>query len=167
MFTRRSNIVASGPQFAPPVCSTQAGKLGIQLTRRNALDHIHHLRRRIAWWATDEQVHMVCLHGQGFYFPIPRHAYLTDQLLQPQSYITSQHLAAVARNPNEVMCQSVNRMCAPSCFHDGDYSIARSCGPLCRLHFAGRANQRTALPVCGGPAFLPAASDGVSGRRIS
>jgi hypothetical protein len=64
-----------------------------------------------------------------------------------------------------VIRQSINRVRAPSSFHDGDYSMARSRGPLRGPQVTGRTIRRTAMPAFGGPAFLPAASGGVSSRR--
>ena len=168
MISRRSNVIASSPQLATPVRLTQSRELGIQLTRCDAFDHIHHLRWCITRRTTDEQMHMVRLHGQGFDFPIVCHTNLADQFLQPLAYITSKHLAAVSGNPNKVICQPIDCMCSSSGLHrDGDYSIAHSCRPPCELHIASRICQRTTIPTHGGPAFLPAASGGVSSRRIS
>jgi len=168
VITRRSNIVPSGPQTSTPVRSTQARELSIQLPRCNALDHIHHLRWCITWRTADKQMHMVRSHCQRFYFPIPSRANLANQLFQPLRYIPSQHLAAVPGNPHEVICQSVDCMGTSSgLHHDPDYSMARSRGPHCGPHVAGRPIQRTKAPAFGGPAFLPAASGGVSSRRFS
>jgi hypothetical protein len=164
----RPNIVAIRPQLATPVRPTQARKLGVQLPRRDALDHVHHLRWCITRWATDKQVHVVYSHRQCFYLPIPRRANLTDQLLQPSRHIPVEYLAPIAGYPDKVVCQSVDRMrTTPGFLHAGDYSMARSCGPLRGPHVAGRTKQRTAVPAFGGPAFLPAASGGVSSRRFS
>ena len=168
MISCRSNIIACGPQLAAPVCLAQPGKFGIQLTRCDTLDHIHHLCWRITGWTTDKQMHMVRLHCQGFDFPIVSRTDLADQSLQPLAHIPDKHLASVSRNPNKVVCQSIDCMCTSSGLHrDGDYSMVNSRRPLCGLHAAGRTCQRTAVPTHGGPAFLPAASDGVSSRRTS
>jgi hypothetical protein len=167
VITCRPNVVAIGPQLATPVRPTQPWVLSIQLPRCDTLDHVHHLCRRISRRTTDQQVHVVRLHCQRFYFPIVACTYLADQPLQPLGYISSQYLAPVARYPHKVIRQSVNRMCTASGFHhNGDYSIARSSGPLRERHIADRASQPAALLTCLGPAFLPAASGGVSSRRI-
>jgi hypothetical protein len=164
----RTHIVAIGPQFAAPMRSTQPRKLGIQLPRRDALQCIHHLRRCITGRTTDKQVYVIYSHCQRFYLPVPRRANLTDQFLQPSRYIPCEYLAPIAGYPDKMVCQSVDRMCTTSgLLHSGDYSIARSRGPLRGSHVAGRTKQRTVAPAFGGPAFLPAASDGVSSRRIS
>jgi hypothetical protein len=61
-----------------------------------------------------------------------------------------------------VVGQSIDRVSSSPCLHGGHYSITRSHHPNVAYHY----RQRTAVLACGGPAFLPAASDGVSGRRI-
>ena len=164
----RSNIVAIGPQLAAPMRPTQLRKLGIQLPRCDTLHYVHHFRRCVIRRTTDKQVHVIYPHRQRFYLPAPRRANLTDQFLQPSRYIPSEYLAPITGYPDKMVCQSVNRMCTTSGFlHAGDYSMARSRGPLRGSHVAGRAKQRTAVPAFGGPAFLPAASGGVSSRRFS
>jgi hypothetical protein len=75
---------------------------------------------------------------------------------------------SVAWNPDKVICQSINRVCTTSRFHhESNYSMVRSRGPLHGPHVAGHTIQRTAVSAFGGPAFLPAASGGVSNRRFS
>jgi hypothetical protein len=169
MISCRSNIIASGPQLTTPMCLSQPGKLGIQLTRRDTLDHIHHLRWCITGWTTHKQMHIVRLHCQGFDFPLVSRTNLVDQFLQPLGHITNKHPATISRNPNKVICQPIDCMCSsPGLHRDGDYSIARSSSTLCGP-YPGHTSQcqRTAVPTHGGPAFLPAASGGVSSRRIS
>jgi len=164
----RSNIVAISPQLATPMRPTQPRKLGIQLAHRHALHYVHHLRRRITGRTTDEQVYVIYFHRQRFYLPVPRRANLTDEVLQSLRYIPSKYLPPIAGYPDKMVCQSVDRVCTTSGFlHAGDYSMARSRGPLRGSHAAGRKKQRTAVPAFGGPAFLPAASGGVSSRRLS
>ena len=164
----RSNIVAIGPQLAAPMRPTQPRKLSIQFPRRDALHYVHHFRRCITGRTTDKQVYVVYSHSQRFYLPIPRRANLTNQFLQPSPHIPGEYLAPIAGYPDKMVCQSVDRMCTTSGFlHAGDYSMARSRGPLRGPHVAGRTKQRMAVPAFGGPAFLPAASGGVSSRRIS
>jgi len=168
VITCRTNIVAISPQLAAPVRPTQARELRVQLSCCQALDHVHHLRRRIAWRTTDKQMHVVLSYCQCLYLPISRRADLTYQLLQPPSNVPGEHCATVAGYPDKVICQPIDCMCASSGFHhDGDYSMARSRGPLRGPHIASRATQKTAAPAFGGPAFLPAASGGVSSRRFS
>jgi hypothetical protein len=108
MITRRSNIIASGPQLATPVCLTQPGKPSIQLTRCDTLDHIHHLRWRITGWTTNKQMHMVRLRCQGFDFPVVCRTNLADQSLQSLGHIADKHPAMVSRNPNKVVCQPID-----------------------------------------------------------
>jgi hypothetical protein len=168
VISHRSNIVASSPQLATPVRLAQPGEFGIQLTCRDTFDHIHHLRWRISGWTTNKQMHMIRLHCQRFDFPVISPTNLTHQFLQPLGHITHKHPTTVSRNPNKVVCQSIDCMSSSSGFHrDGDYSMAHSCSPLPGLHVAGRICQRTTTPAHGGPAFLPTASGGVSSRRIS
>jgi hypothetical protein len=163
MITCRPYIVASSPQLAAPMRPTQAGKLSVQLPCRNTLQDIHHLRRRISRRTTNKQVHMIRPHRQCFHFPVPRCANLADQFLQPLCYVPRQYLAAVPWNPDEVVGQSIDCVSSSPCFHGSDYSITRSRHP----NVACSHRQRTAVLACRGPAFLPAASGGVSGRRIS
>jgi hypothetical protein len=168
VITSRTDIVAISPQFASPMRPTQPGKLSIQLPRCDTLHYVHHLRRCITRRTTDKQVHMVHSHCQRLHLPVSRCANLTDQFLQPLRYISNKHLAPVARYPDKVVCQSVDRMGTTSgSLHVGDYSIARLRGPFHGPHVAGRTKQRTAVPAFGGPAFLPAASGGVSSRSFS
>jgi hypothetical protein len=163
MIACRPYIIASCPQLAAPVRSTQAWELSVQLPRRNALQHIHHLRGRISRRTTDEQVYVIQPHRQYFHFPVPRCANLADQFLQPLRYISRQHLAAIPWYPDEVVGQSVDCVSSSPCFHGSHYSITRSHHPNVAYHH----HQRTAVLARRGPAFLPAASDGVSGRRIT
>ena len=80
--------------------------------------------------------------------------------------IPIQDPTAIARNPDKVIGQSIDCMGATSCLHGADYIMTRARGPLRGPHSAGHAS-RSLFPPCGGPAFLPAASGGVSSRRIS
>ena len=164
----RSNIVTISPQLAAPMRPTQLRKLSIQLPRRDTLHDVHHFCRCITRWATDKQVYVVYSHRQRFYLPVPRCANLTDQFLQPSRHIPGEYLTPIAGNPDKMVCQSVDCMCTtPSFLHAGDYSMARSRGPLRGSHAASHTKQRMAVPAFGGPAFLPAASGGVSSRRSS
>ena len=167
MLSSRSNIIPISPQLTSPVRSAQSGKLRVQFSRCDTLHHIHHLCWRISRRTTDEQMHVIRLYGQCFNLPTPCRANLLDQLLQPQPHIARQHPAAIAGYPDKVIRQSVNRMGASSSLHIGHYSMGRSRGPLCGPHGARRTSQRTAVPAKGGPAFLPAASGGVSSRRFA
>jgi len=168
VITSRTDIVAIGPQFAAPMRPTQPWELSIQLPRCDTLHNVHHLRRCITRRTTDKQVHVVHSHCQRLHLPVSRRANLADQLLQPLRYISNKYPAPVARYPHKVVCQSVDRMgTTSSSLHVGDYSMARLRGPFHRPHVAGRLQQRTAVPAFGGPAFLPAASGGVSSRRFS
>jgi hypothetical protein len=166
MLASRANIVAVSPQLAAPVRASQARKFSVQLSGSNVLDDVHHFCRSIAGWTTDKQVDMVRTDCQCFNQPLPRLADLTNQLLQPLRDIPLQYLTAVARNPDKVIGQPVDCMGATACFHGVDYIMTRSRGPLRGPHVAGRAS-RSPFPPYGGPAFLPAASGGVSSRRIS
>jgi hypothetical protein len=167
MFSSRTHVVAIRPQFPTPVRPSQPRILGIQFPRRDAFDHPHHLGWGISRWATDKQMHMVSLHCQCFHLPIPRPTYLPYQLIQLLGHITLQHFAPVARDPDKVIRQSINRMCTSPCLHDGGYSTNRLRGPLCGPHVACRSQWRDNTPACGGPVFLPGASAGVSNRRLS
>jgi len=162
MVTCRPYTVASSPQLPAPMRPAQAWKLSVQLPRCDTLQHIHHLRRRIPRRTTDKQVYMIRPHRQCLHFPVPRCANLTDHFLQPPRHIPRQHLAAVPRNPNKVVGQPIDRVCSTPCFHGSHYSTTRSHHPDVAYHY----RQRAAVLACGGPAFLPAASSGVSGRRI-
>jgi hypothetical protein len=66
-----------------------------------------------------------------------------------------------------VILQSIDRVCTTPCLHDDDYRMTRLRGPLHGPHIADRLDQRTDVPAFGRPAFLPAASGGVSSRRIA
>jgi hypothetical protein len=166
MLASGANIIAIGPQLASPVRASQARKLSIQLSGSNALDDIHHLCRSVAGWTTDKQVHMIYLDCQRLNQPLPRLADIANQFLQSLCNISLQYLTAIARNPYKVIGQSIDCMGATACFHSADYIMTRARGPLRGPHSAGHAS-RSLFPPCGGPAFLPAASGGVSSRRIS
>ena len=166
MLASGANIVAISPQLASPVRASQARKLSIQLSGSNALEDIHHLCRSVARWTTDKQVHMIYLNCQCLNKPLPRLADLSNQLLQPLCDITLQYLTSVARNPDKVISQSIDCMGATACFHGADYIMTRSRGPLRGPHVAGHAS-RLLFPPFGGPAFLPAASGGVSSPGTS
>ena len=166
MLACRANIVASSPQLASPVHALQARIFGVQLTRGDAFDHIHHLCGRISGRTTDKQVYVVFLYRQRLDLPVARRTDLTNQFLQPSCDIANQHLTTVARNPDKVIGQPVYRMCATTCFHSAQLYH----DPLHAVHYAARTSldiiaREPRFPPCGGPAFLPAASDGVSSRR--
>ena len=167
MFTSRPNVIPVRPQLPTPVCPAQTRKLAVQLLRCQALDHVHHPCWRFSWRTTDEQVDVIHLYRQRFYLPIPRRTDLADHYIQSLGHFFPQHLPTIPRNPDEVICQTVYCMRASSCFHSQNYSMARSRGPHCAPHVAGRGDYRAAVPAFGGPAFLPTASGGVSSRRIS
>jgi len=162
MVTCRPYVVASSPQLATPMRLAQAWKLSVQLPRCNTLQHIHHLCGRIPRRTTDKQVYMIRPHRQCLHFPVPRCTNLADQFLQPPRHIPRQYLATVPRNPNKVVGQSIDRVCSPPRFHGTYYSTTLSHHP----NVAYLDRQGTAVLACGKPAFLPAASGGVSGRRI-
>ena len=165
MIASRSNIVAICPQPAAPVRSAQPWILSIQLSRGDALDHIHHSRWRLPRWTANKQMHMVGLDRQCLYFPSSRDAYPSDQLFQLVDHISYQNLAAVPRNPNKVIGQTINRMCTTPCLHATGYNTTRSRSPLRGPHIASRPSRWGSTPASGGPAFLPGASAGVSSRR--
>ncbi len=162
MVTCRPYVVASSPQLAAPMRPAQAWKLSVQLPRCDTLQHIHHLCGRIPRRTTDKQVYMIRPHRQCLHFPVPPCANLANQFLQPPRHIPRQYLAAVPGNPNKVVGQPIDRVSSPPCFHGSYYNTTRSHHPNVAYHY----RQRTAVLACGGPAFLPAASGGVSGRRI-
>jgi len=167
MFARRTNIVPISPQLATPMRALQTRKLRIQLSRSNAFNHVHHSCRSIARRTTDKQVHVVFLNRQRLDLPVPRRTDLTNQSLQPSCNIANQDLTTVARNPDKVIGQPVYCMSATTCFHTADYSILAPRGPLRGPHVARRYRRRASVSAFGGPAFLPAASGGVSSRRTS
>jgi len=167
MLTSRSDIVSVGPQFAAPVCPLETRKFSVQLSRCDTLDHVHHLRWGIARRTADEQVHVIDADRQSFYLPISRLADFADQILQPRPNFTTQHLTSVARNPDKVICQSVDGMCTTSRFHTLDYRMTRLRGPFHGPHGAQLDDYCSRSPAFGGPAFLPTASGGVSSRSIS
>ena len=167
MLACRTNIVAISPQLATPVRAPQTRKLRIQLSRSDTLDHVHHSCRSVARRTTDKQVHMVFLNRQCFDLPIPRRTDLANQFLQPSCDIANQDPTTVARNPDKVIGQPVYCMSATTCLHSADYSISAPRGPLRGPHVARRYRRRASVSAFGGPAFLPAASGGVSSRRIT
>jgi len=167
MFTCRSHIVSISPQLTTPVCLIQLRKLSIQLTCSVTLYHIHNSRRGITRRTTDKQMHMVLLYSQCLHLPIPRSTNFSYQLLQPLGYVSCQYLTTIAWNPDVVICQPVDRMSTSPRFHNCLYSITRSHSLQYGSLFVGCPNQQGALPAFGRPAFLPAASGGVSSRSLS
>ncbi len=190
MLASRAHIITIRPQLTAPMRAAQVGKCGIQFSCGETLDDIHHFGWGIPRWTTHKQMHVVSLNGQRFHLPFPTRADLLDQLLQSPSHIARKHSSTIPRNPDKVIGQSIDRMCTTSCFHDSDYSTTRLCGPLRGPHIADflsierhfyarwrgplrgpyvadRSLKCTAVPAFGGPAFLPAASGGVSSRRLS
>jgi len=61
VFASRPNVIPINPQLPTPVRPAQIRKLAVQLSRCQALEHIHHLRWHISWRTADEQVDMIHL----------------------------------------------------------------------------------------------------------
>ena len=167
MLACRTNVIAISPQLATPMRALQTRKLRIQLSRTDALDHVHHSCRSIARRTTDKQVHMVFLNRQRLDFPVSRRTDLANQFLQPLCDIANQDLTTVARDPDKVVSQPIDCVSATTCLHSADYNTLAPRGPLRGPHVARRYRRRASVSAFGGPAFLPAASGGVSSRRTS
>jgi len=151
MIPSRANIVPIGPQLPAPVRSAQAGKLLIQFSGCDTLQHIHHFRWGVARRTADKQVDMVNLYCQRFYLPCSPCADLSNQSVQPICHLFPQHLTAVPRYPDKVVRQSIDRVCASSRSHlDNYHSKTRSRAPLRGAHNADHLRRSTWAPAFGG-----------------